>query len=196
MSGIDAAHRRIGKFFGRLRGRHNRVPKGYGAYRGWQTRMAICIGVPAVALVTVCVIGPADNWSRAKEDAIMRIKSSDLLSRVVVTGELGEPLGTLVTVAGDWQLTAQNGKDASLCFVVTHVKGSNGGSQSSFVGRRSRIVTSSLQRSYSSRKAITGSCEHLREVHLRAVQKMHSARLRGRKWAVHTMTWMSHIHPE
>jgi hypothetical protein len=109
MSGIEARSRTgdCSKFCDQFRARH-----------GWGAVLVVAFVIANQNLVWF-----AGNSSGSKKDATIGIRSSDLAGRVVVTGELKEPLGTLVTVAGDWRLMPQNEREQSLYLVITHING-------------------------------------------------------------------------
>jgi hypothetical protein len=62
------------------------------------------------------------NEGKAQEKVIKTVKASDLIKKVTVIGELGHPLGEVVTIRGKWRNDLDKGGEGS-CFVVTHVNG-------------------------------------------------------------------------
>lgn len=58
----------------------------------------------------------------AQDKLIKMVKASDLIKKVRIIGELGYPLGEVVTIQGKWRNDLDKGGEGS-CFVVTHVNG-------------------------------------------------------------------------
>lgn len=84
-------------------------------------RWTICVMAAALAIGIPIILAP----SAPAEDGDRKIHVSvdDLGNTAELVGRLGKPLGTWVTIQGEWTLPKKVVKDYSLRFTVTHVDG-------------------------------------------------------------------------
>lgn len=83
-------------------------------------RAVICVATTAVLTFVVRYsVAPSEGAEEA--DGKLKISVEELGKTADIVGRLGKPLGTWMTIAGNWALPKQVVKDRSLRFTVTHV---------------------------------------------------------------------------
>src|ERR1700722_7251212 len=77
------------------------------------------------AVLCVVAVGPAASRGILASDKPRKIsiKAVEIGSTVQIIGRLGKPMGTLMSLRGQWRMPSNTPKPPSLEFHVTHVDG-------------------------------------------------------------------------